>query len=179
VRLSGQIVANDTSCEDNEFIQITRRLHGTRNVKDFRDTLTDTNGQYRLSFRVNRNADYRATATSHDNCAEASSSPISVLVKVRVSIKANDRTPRRGGRVRITVQVSPDKDRTRVILQQRLRRGRGYVTAERKRLNRRSRAVFVVDVEWKKRDFRAKWPQQNNRNEGNKSKKLTIRSRRR
>jgi hypothetical protein len=176
VTFSGQLFAADETCEDNEFIRITRRVHGTRAAKNFASARTDNNGRFELTVRVKTSAEFQAVAPNHDNCADSFSTPVNIQAKAKVGLKAKDATVRRGDVVKLTAKVTPKKRKDRVLLQRQ--KGRRWVTIDRARLNRRSKAVFRLEAKWRSRTFRARWPSQDDKNEANNSRGVRVRSRR-
>lgn len=159
VELSGVVQSQDTSCEDNELVEIARRIHGTNRFKAFRTTSTDAEGNYSTRFRVKKSADYQATVEASGSCSEASSEAEDVLVRVKVTIAASDRRVPAGGEVVFTGKVSPNHRGDRVVLQRK--KGKRWVKVATSELNRRSRYAFEIEVDWSgKRVFRARWPKQ-------------------
>jgi hypothetical protein len=152
VVLSGNIDASSAQCADNELVEIRRRIHGTDVFEDFRTTATDDDGDYQLTTRPTRGADYQATAPEAGSCDEAVSAAVPVLVKVKVTIKVVD--GRNGPKV--TGKVSPNHRRTKVTLQRK--KGGGWKKVARDTLNRRSRYLFT-DIN-KSGRYRVVWPQQ-------------------
>ena len=174
VTFSGQILSGDQSCTDNEFVQIRRRVLGTTTFRDILTTGTDAQGRFTFTRRVTESADYIAVATAHDNCREASSGEVTVAVKVKLAIVASDTTPSRGDRVRIKSSVVPQHDGTRLVLQRK--KGNRWVKVAAEKLNRRSRAQFVVEATFGSRTFRTFWKSQDAEHDGNKSRGITIRT---
>ncbi|HEX2296089.1 MAG TPA: hypothetical protein VHN37_12375 [Actinomycetota bacterium] len=178
VTLSGTITSPDGSCEDaGEFVRIDRRILGQSDYSLFETRNTDADGRFELSFNSTQSAQYIATATAHDNCAEATSSPQTVTVKVKITARSGRRSVPRGQSVGIVGRVQPDHDGTTVLLQRR--RGSRWVTIDRDELNVRSRYRFVVDANWRgRRVFRTLWRSQDEEHETNNSKRVVIRARR-
>lgn len=174
VTFSGQILSGDRTCTDNEFVQIRRRVFGTTTFQDMLTTASDAQGRFTFTRRVTQSADYVAVATAHDNCREATSGEVSVLVKVKLAIIASDTTPSRGDRVRIKSAVTPQHDGTKLILQRK--KGKRWVKVDAKNLNRRSRAQFVITANFGSRTFRTLWRSQDAEHETNKSRGITIRT---
>jgi hypothetical protein len=174
VTFSGQVLSSDASCTDNEFIQIQRRVLGTTTFEDYETAQTDSQGRFTFTRRVVQGADYVATANAHDNCRDASSGEVTVLVKVRMQILASDKSPERGDRIRFKSSVRPQHDGTELLLQRK--KGRRWVTVERDELNRRSIAQFVIDADFKKRTFRTRWKSQDAEHETNNSRPITIKT---
>ena len=164
--LSGQISSSDPSCDDaGEVVQIQRRLHDETQYYDFESANTDADGRFVLAIDADENAEYVAVAAGHDQCAAATSDPVTVLVRARVSIRANDKTPRRGSTVRINGTVGPNHEGSEVHLQ-RLRRGGGWETVLGDRLERRSRFLFEFEATGPKTQlYRARWPSQDDDHE--------------
>lgn len=173
VVFSGRILSEDPSCADgDEFVRISRRRHGTDRYRILTGVNTDASGRFALRTRQKRNADYIAVAPSHDQCRHAGSSPVSVLVKVRIQIAASDTTPPRGEMVRIQSSVRPQHDRTKLILQRQ--KGRRWVRFMVARLDRRSVASFVFRAGFDEARFRTRWRSQSTANQGNTSTALRI-----
>ena len=176
IRLAGQLFSpSNESCVDDEFIRITRRVHGTRNPRELVTTRTNEQGRYQLDIRAKKSADYQAVAPSHDSCAEAFSSPATVQVRVKIKIRASDKTPERGTRFKITVTVTPKHGGTRVVLQRK--KGRRFVKVDAAKLKGK-KAVFRVQANFKKRRFRASWRGQDDDHESNKTAPMRIKTHR-
>jgi hypothetical protein len=178
VVLSGEIVSDDPSCEDDELVRITRRVLGRSSETLLAEVQTDANGFFAVQFRTRQSAVYRATAPAGHGCAEASSSGETIVVRVIVRISTRDRTPERGVRIRIMVSVTPNLANTAVILERR--RGSRFVEVAGTGLNDRSRAVFTLAAGWRgTRVFRAAWPvQDDDEQESGVSPTLAIRTHR-
>jgi hypothetical protein len=174
VTFSGQILSGDTSCTDNEFVQIRRRVLGTTTFQNLMTTATDSQGRFTFTRRVTESADYTAVATAHDNCREATSGEVTVLVKVKLQILASDKTPNRGDRIRIKSSVVPQHDGTKLVLQRK--KGRNWVKVDTATLNRRSRATFTVEANFRNRTFRTFWRSQDAEHESNSSRGVTIKT---
>lgn len=175
VTLSGQVTAADTSCEDNELVEILRRVHGTPNFKPFAEDATDENGAFQLSVLVKKSADYMAIVPAHDNCSQANSNDETILAKVKLFIAVEDKSVNRGDTVRIKVAVRPQHDGSRVILQ--VKKGKRFVKFDVAKTNRKSIAKFRFPAKWDgARVFRAKWRKQHDDHETGKSREVTVRS---
>lgn len=175
VTLSGQILSPDSSCDDaNEFIQIRRRILGESAFFNFESQNTDAEGRFSITFASTVSAEYVAVAPAHDQCAQATSSPETVTVKVKITARAGRGSVERGSRVGIVGRVKPDHDGTRVVLQRK--RGNKYVDAASVTLNGRSRYRFVIKVRWTgRRTFRVVWRAQDDEHEENTSTNVVIR----
>lgn len=174
VDFEGQIFSAGSGCSGrDEFVRLLRRPAGSDTFENFLSELTGEDGRYRFAgVRIERNADYKALAPSHDSCAAAESSTVTVTARARVSIAANDKTPERGSTVRIFGRVSPGDPNSKVRLQQR--RGGGWETVLGDRLNRRSRYVFVFEATGPKTQrYRVHWLG-SNENEPGTSRELTL-----
>lgn len=176
VTLSGQILSADPQCEDaDEFVRIQRRVLGEDEYENFLSDNTDADGRYQVTFASDVSAEYIATAPAHDQCADATSSPETVQVKVKITGRAGRRSVERGDNVGIVGRVKPDHDGTDVLLQRK--KGRKWVTIARDELNVRSRYRFVLKAGWKgRRTFRAVWRPQDDNHAGNTSKNIVIRT---
>ncbi len=172
--LSGQILSNDESCTDNEFVRIRRRILGTTTFEDLFATRTDSQGRFSVETRPRRSADYIAVATAHDNCQEDTSGEVTVLVKVLIQILPSDENPDRGDRIRFKSSVRPQHDGTTLLLQRK--KGRRWVTVDRDRLNNRSIGNFTVRANFGSRTFRTRWRSQDAEHESNTSRAVTIRT---
>ncbi len=172
--LSGQIVSADSSCEDvGEFVQIRRRVLGEGQYTDFGSDNTDVDGRFELSFASTQSAEYVAVAPGHEQCADASSSPEIVEVKVKITAQAGRSSVERGSKVAIVGRVQPDHDGTDVLLQRK--RDSGWQTIDRDELNDRSRFRFVVSAGWRgRRTFRVLWRAQDDEHAANKSRNVVI-----
>jgi uncharacterized repeat protein (TIGR01451 family) len=176
VTLSGQIISPDQSCEDaGEFVRIQRRLLGESQFTDFESQNTNSEGRYEVSFQATESAEYVAVAPRHDQCADATSGPETVLVKVKVTGRAGRSSVTRGAKVGIVCRVKPDHDGTNVVLQRK--KGDRFVSVARDELNSRSRCRFVVKAKWRgKRVFRVVWKKQDDNHEANRSRNIVIRT---
>jgi hypothetical protein len=173
VRLGGEISSSDASCTDEETVEIARRLHGTDTFTEFGTAVTDEDGVFTAIFRAPASADYRAVAPAHDNCADASSSPVTIEVRAAVRISTSDRRPARGTDVRIVVRVSPAHRGTEVLLERK--KGNRFVRVAAADLSRRGRATFTVTAGWRgDRTFRGKWVAQDDDHESSTSRGLEI-----
>jgi len=176
VTLSGQVTAPETSCEDNELVQIHKRTHGKANFKEFAEDATDANGAFQLSVLIKKNADYRAVLTAHDNCSQATSNEETVLAKVKLFIAIGDKTVNRGDIVRIKVAIRPHHDGSKVILQ--FKKGNKWKRFRVDDANKRSVASFRFKAKWNGvRKFRAKWPKQHVDHEANRTTPRKVTSR--
>ena len=175
VTLSGQVTAVETSCEDNELVEIHRRIHGTNNFKPFAEDATDANGAFQTSILVKKSADYMAVLNAHDDCSAATSNDETVLAKVKLFLAVEDKTVNRGDIVRIKVAIRPQHDGTRVILQRK--KGTRWVKVDVDDANKRSIAKFRFPANWDgARVFRAKWPKQHQDHEAGRSRRAEIRT---
>ena len=154
-------------------MRLQRRLSGSEGFTNIDSDLTGADGAYEIDdVKVARNAEYQAIAPSHDNCATAQSSTAAVAARGRVSIKVNDKTPKRGSEVRITGAVRPKHPNTKVRLQQR--RGGGWETVLGDSLDRRSRYLFEFTATGpKSQRYRVHWLGAGD-NEPGTSKELTL-----
>jgi hypothetical protein len=153
---------------------LQRRIAGSNTFENFLSGLTQSDGSYKFAgVEIESNADYRALAPAHDNCASAESSVQTVLARGRVSIGANDKSPKRGSLVRIKGQVRPGDPSSKVRLQQR--RGGGWETVLGDRLDGRSRYAFEFEATGPKTQrYRVHWLG-SKQNEPGTSKELKLR----
>ena len=173
VTLSGSIVSSNSSCEDNEFVRINRRVHGTTSFEPLTSANTNADGSYSVTVVAQASADYQAVATAHDNCAETTSSEATVLAKVAVSIRVSEFRPSRGDRIQITGKVTPNHSGTKVTLQRK--KGGSWVKVARDGLNDRSAYKFVVTADWRSdRLFRVRWVSSDSDHETGTSQKVKI-----
>jgi hypothetical protein len=160
VRLTGQINADQASCEDDELVEIRRRIHGTTEFKEFKTTATSDDGAFAVRARVKKSADYQAFTPPAGQCDEAMSSARAVRVRVKVAIKqAGDSTPAAGDRIVIAGTVRPPHDGSKAVLQRK--KGKRWVKVAQDRLNKRSQFRFALEADWgRARVFRVVWPKQ-------------------
>jgi hypothetical protein len=174
VDFGGQIFSASPNCDGlEEFVRLRRRIFGETSFSNFKSTLTDANGRFEFKgVAVDHNSEYVALAPHHDDCDDATSTPVRVLASGRVSIKANDKTPERGTLIRIKGAVRPSHPNTKVRLQQR--RGGGWETVLGARLSRRSKYLFEFEALGpKSQRYRVHWVGAND-NEPGTSKELKL-----
>jgi hypothetical protein len=174
VDFAGQIFSPAAGCGgEDQFVRLLRREAGSESFSNFLSTLTGQEGRYAFeAVEVAHSADYKAFAPTHDDCADAESSVVTVLVKGRVSIRANDETPERGSEVRISGSVRPGDSGSKVRLQQR--RGGGWETVLGDRLDNRSTYLFEFEaVGPKTQRYRVRWLG-SDKNEPGTSEVLTL-----
>ncbi len=174
VTFSGQVLSNDRTCTDNEFVQIRRRILGTTSFRDLFATRTDSQGGFRIETRARKSADYIAVVTQQNNCQQDTSDEVTVLVKVLIQILPSDKNPDRGDTIRFKSSVRPEHDRTTLLLQRK--KGRRWVTVDRDKLNKDSIGNFTVRANFGSRTFRTKWKSQDAEHESNTSREVTIRT---
>lgn len=179
VTVSGQITSADNSCKDaQEFVRIQRRVLGESEYTDFEAQNTNAEGRYEITFLATESAEYIAVAPEHDHCMEATSSPETIVVKVKVTARTGQRRVQRGDRVGIVGRVRPDHDGTTVVLQRR--KGGRWVKADQARLNGRSLYRFPLRANWRgSRTFRVLWRSQDDEHATNNSRRVVIRTTRR
>lgn len=158
VRLSGQVQSETASCEDNEVVEIQRRIHGTQEFKPFKTTASDESGNYSVTTKPSRGADYQAIAPAQGSCDEATSSTATVRVRPKVTIAASRAEAPRGEDVRIVGKVTPNHKGDKVTLQRK--KGTKWVKVATDQLSSRSRYRFVQTVSWAQRKFRVVFPKQ-------------------
>lgn len=178
VTLSGRITSPDSQCEDaGEFVRIQRRVLGQTEYENFKTDNTDAEGTFSVSFASTQSAEYVALAPAHDQCADATSTPETVEVKVKITGRAGRNSVERGAKVGIVGRVKPDHDGTTVVLQRK--RGRTWKAVTTAELNVRSRYRFVVRAGWTgRRTFRVLWRSQDEEHGSNTSRNVVISSRR-
>jgi hypothetical protein len=172
VTLSGQIQASSQACEDNEVVEIQRRIHGTSEFKDYKTTASDAQGNFDVNAGVTKNADYQAVAPGSGACADANSSSVAVLAKVKVSISTAPNEVSRGDDLTIKGRVLPAHRGDKVTLQRR-KAGR-WVKVDTTTLKARSTYSFTVVVDWAERSFRVRWPSQDADHSTGKSRRVNI-----
>ncbi len=175
VTFSGRIFSSNSSCDDQgESVRIRSRIHGANEFKDITTQQTDSQGNFQFTTKLESSADYVAVAPSHDVCAEAASASVTVLVKVRISIRAADPTLRQGGTLVLTGKVTP-KHSGAVLIQ--YQKGKRWVRVGLSKLNKRSGYRASVPVNWQGvRNFRAKFQKQDQDHQPNKTKSLAIKA---
>ena len=176
VTVSGQITSANNSCRDaQEFVRIQRRVLGESEYTDFEAQNTNAEGRYEIIFEATESAEYIAVAPAHDQCMEATSSPESIIVKVKVTGRASDRSVKRGARVAVAGRVQPDHDGTNVVLQRR--KGGRFVNVAQVALDGRSRYRFGLRANWRgRRTFRVLWRSQDDEHATNNSRNIVIRT---
>lgn len=174
VTLSGQVQSETANCENNEVVEIQRRIHGSSTFKEFKTTATDDSGNYTVTTKPARGADYQAIAPEQGSCDEATSSTASVQVRPKVTITPSKFSPDRGERVRIVGKVTPNHKKDKVLLQRR--KGGKWVKVARDTLSARSRYRFIQTVSWDSRKFRVVFPKQDADHIRGKSKAITLRA---
>lgn len=175
VTLSGVVQSQDTACEDGVPVEITRRIHGTNNFREFRTTATDEEGNYSVRARVKKSADYQASVAEAGNCDAASSEAEDVRVRVKVTRNASDDTPNGGSTVTISGKVSPNHRGDKAVLQRK--KGKKWVKVDTDKLDQRSRYAFELEVTWDgERRFRVRWPKQAPSNLAGSSRPIALRA---
>jgi hypothetical protein len=102
----------------------------TGGYRDVATTTTPSNGRYSFTTRPGVNTRYRTTA----NVSPRVTSPeLLVQVRIRVGVRASDRTPSRGSRVRFSGSAFPAHDGHLVLIKRRTRSG-SFRTVARTRL---------------------------------------------
>jgi hypothetical protein len=173
VTLTGRVFSSDPSCQDDEFVRIQRRLHGTTTFIDFQTTNTASDGTFSAEFDVNKSADYQAVAPGHDQCLSAQSEPVTVGVKVTVEFGLEDRTPKQGDIVNGACAVRPNHKGTKVTLQRK--KGGRFVKVAAYELDKQSNCAFEIEASWSgKRVFRMTWVSQDDDHETGRSTSIRV-----
>ena len=173
VSLRGRIQSDNTACEDNEVVEIRRRIHGTETFRDFRTTASDAGGDFSVRTKPAKSADYQAVLPPEGACDEAASSATTVMAKVRVTSASSSARASSGDDVTISGKVSPNHRGSKVVLQRK--KGARWVKVARDGLNRRSRYSFSVEVDWDgKRRFRVRWASQDDDHAAGTSPKVVV-----
>jgi hypothetical protein len=181
VVFSGRIDSSDTACENSQTVKIQQQTVGAAGFSDIGAATTDASGAYAFNYKPAENASYRAVVDPSNQCQEAMSSPINVLVRVRVGLKANESRVRKGAKVRLTATIAPCGNHadTDVVLERNT--GRGFDEIGRKNVNENCKATFSKRVKKTSR-FRARWPSQDDNHEsgvsGNRRVRVTQTKRR-
>jgi hypothetical protein len=177
VTFSGRIFSSNTSCTDNEFVQIQRRIHGTTEFADFTSSQSASDGSFEVTAIASQNADYQAVSPGHDNCATSTSDTATVLVKVKVSVKVNEFRPQRGDTVVFTGKVTPNHKGTKVVLQRK--KGGRWVKVAADGLGKRSNYRFSIPADWRRgRVFRVLWKSSDSDHESGRSQNVKVTTRR-
>lgn len=175
VTLSGRVSSSETSCVDNESVAIRRRIHGTDQFKGFKSTTSDGSGDFSVTFKPGKSADYEARVARSDDCDAATSAVEAVRVRVKITREVSSASVPSGGEVAIVGKVIPNHKRTKVLLQRK--KGDRWVKVAKDGLNKRSRYRFEVDVTWDgKRRFRVVWPKQHPDHIKGKSRPVVVRA---
>lgn len=174
VRLSGKIASSNSACVDNELVEIERRIHGTDSFKTFKTTATDADGNYSVSTKPTRGADYQAIAPGAGSCDAAASTAAPVRVKPKVTLAASDTEAARGDTITLEGEVIPNHKGDKVTLQRK--KGTRWVKVATDVLSRGSRYRFVQTVSWAERKFRVVFPKQDADHIKGVSRALTIRA---
>jgi hypothetical protein len=93
---------------DNDFAQVATAM-------------TDANGDYRFTHQPQSNTRYRVTARTSP---PVTSSIVTVVVRLKVTRRVSDSTPRAGSRVRFSGTVCPEHDGQTAAIQRRTSTGR-------------------------------------------------------
>ncbi|HVL63929.1 MAG TPA: hypothetical protein VM573_02035 [Actinomycetota bacterium] len=175
MRFDGQITSQSAACVDDEFVRIQRRIVGEEAFSEIASTNSDSAGGFAVPIRIEHNAEYIAVLGETDACAEATSTPDTVLAKASVTTQPRPFRPKKGQRFTISGQVEPDKAGDRVILQRR-KNGR-WRTIKNATLDAQSEYSFGLRAKFKKRVFRVRWVSQDEMNESG-GNRVVIKTRR-
>lgn len=158
--LSGSVTSSNAACTASVPVRILRDvLGGASEFEVVAQEQTDTNGAYSLNLTADKGANYVAEVQETSSCAEATSSPQPVLVRVKVSLRVSDSTVRRGQRVRLTAKTAPcpATARDRVLLFRSI--DGQFGKSGGKSSNARCTATFRRKV-GESAVFQARWPKQ-------------------
>lgn len=176
VVLRGDLVSTDPACEMQEFVVVKRRNFGRVRFHDYRSTLTDSDGSFRVHAQMFRSAEFRAVATRTEDCGRAVSADVTVRVRVRVTIEASENPIDQGQFFALSGKVTPKHPDTRIVLLRK--KSDRFVKIDETTTDSRSRYSFTLAAGWEgERTFRTRWPKQHRDHEGNLSRALTIRTR--
>jgi hypothetical protein len=150
-------------CIDNVPVVIRRDDVGApQEFRDVATVFTDSNGNFSFNYRADSNAQWLAFVDKNvpTDCAQEASQARPVLVKPRINLQVNDKTPRRGSLIRFRATLRPCGDHAggKIFLRQQF--GSRMVTIDRSRTDNFCRAVFVVRANFKRAVFDASWPKQ-------------------
>jgi hypothetical protein len=159
VIFSGAITSPNPGCETGQNVRLQQQGARAPGFSDAASATTDASGAYAISYQPVENATYRAVVDPSSQCQEAISSTRSVLVRVRVGLRASDNAVPKGSKVRLTVSVTPCGTHTGsdVVLERNI--GRGFREVGNRELNATCKATFKSRVR-KTSGFRASWPNQ-------------------
>lgn len=167
--LSGTVELRDASnapasCRAGVPVEIQRDVLGGNDEFVLFDTVTtDSQGAFTASYDADRSANYVAfvghSGAGNEECAEASSAPETVLVRVAVRLKINKTRVNRGTRVTLRVKFLPCEghERDKALLFKSIQGKFGKVG--KKRTNDNCVAKFRKRI-WKDTVFQARWPKQ-------------------
>lgn len=180
VTFSGQLTAVNPVCQNNARLEIRRQVHGTTEFVPAGPGETDEVGAFSRDIRVQSNADYIAVASARDepgienDCPEATSAPVTVLAKVRVTARSRT-SPAKGDKTKVEFEgkVDPAHAGTPVKLE---RKGdNGWYGVDKQSLKDDSSFKFKFKAKWTgKRVYRVVWPKGDPDHEEGKSDKMKI-----
>ncbi|MDQ4025106.1 MAG: hypothetical protein M3217_06415 [Actinomycetota bacterium] len=147
-------------CTDFVTVRILRDVVGGADEFElWAQEQTDSNGAYSVTDQADRSANYIAQVGATETCDDASSSPQTVLVRVKVSLSPSDDSVNEGQRVRFRIKTAPcpatagDK-----VLLFRAIQGE-FGKSGRKQTNQGCAATIVRRVN-QSSVFQARWPKQ-------------------
>lgn len=158
VALTGQLSSEDPTCRSSGVeVTIGRRVYGTSRIRELARVSTDVGGNFIFEAKVKRSADYIATAPAHDDCAAATSGPVSVLARTKVAAHPTESAVPFGSTLNVKGRIAPKHPGTRVLLQRK--KAKKWVVVDKGRTNLRSRFTLRTRASWfGSRTFRVKWP---------------------
>ncbi|MDQ3915080.1 MAG: hypothetical protein M3323_07080 [Actinomycetota bacterium] len=158
--LSGSVTSSNPACTDFVSVRILRDVVGGADEFElWAQEQTDANGAYSVTDRADRSANYVGQVTATETCDDASSSPETVLVRVKVSLRLSRDMVQPGDRVRFRIKTAPcpATARDKVLLFRAIEGEFGK--SGRKRTNQRCAATIVRRVN-QSSVFQARWPKQ-------------------
>lgn len=156
VRLSGRVTTSEPRCRiSGVTVFLRRRVFGTKRYGPFGETSTDAAGRFELTLPIRSSADLAAVVEAYEGCAGATSSPVPVEARGRVSRRVD--VDRGAALLTVSGTVRPHHRRGTVVLEW-LRRGRRRESLTRARLRRSSTFRLTVAIDWRgTRTLRVRW----------------------
>lgn len=168
-------------CVQNVAVTISRDVVG--GAEDFVDVgtvRTDSDGHFSFNFTADRNAQWLAFVAKDEpvDCAESSSEPAPVLVRPRVNVRVDQKTPPRGGTFTFTARLIPCEGShpgTKFKLRQQVQGRMVKIAGARSDANCTAR--FTRRANFDKAVFDVTWPKQDDDHQFAKSRARLIDSR--
>lgn len=159
ITLSGAITSDGAKCaQAGTTVEILKREADTTEFEHLAYTTTGVDGIFGHSVTPEVSSIYVAAVPSHTPCDEASSSPVTVLVKPLIRIKSPTTTVEAGRRFWITGTVLPEHQLTPVTLWRKKGPGE-FEKLGADQLDGASRYSFAVKYVWKRveQTFFVRW----------------------